>query len=811
MHTAAIRVAGATALVLVAVTPAWATEPQALEFDEKTLRQRGIDPTLAKYFRAASRFMQGPRRIDLTLNGQRARRVAAMFDEQGQLCFDPAFLQQASLALPAKVAKRLGEVDCYDFLGAYPNSQVELRPAEEAVSLVVSQQALRPKASDASAFSHGGVAGVFNYDVFATRSEGRWGRQQQYFASTELGLNAAGWTLRSRQSHSQGPYGSTSDWLHTYAQTTLEAQRALLQLGQLTLQNPVLGGIPITGMQWLPETALANQQQRLSPIGGIAHGPARVEVRQGQALIYSTLVPEGPFTLTDVKPLSTQGDLEVSVIEGSGVPRVYHVPLAAVLTRSAPAAGLSLAVGQARSYAGHAQATPWVASAGGGMALGNAHTLGLGGLISQSGYLALGVTLDAQWTDATGGGLALALARTRLPQEQGGSLSASLRHRMGERWQASATFTQRTPGYRTLGQTLGEWDDYGFAYRSQGLALGWATPLLGSFSFNYVQAFSTTARRAVSTHWNRKFGDLSVSARLERDISPANQGGYNRFVRNDRTGFHVSVSAPLGQRRRVSGYARDSGQGLRLGTQYSAPIGERANYRVHTERNQASGVTGSGADIDWLGSATRLNMGVNDTGDGARTWMGRASGGAALHAGGVTVAPVALGDTFALASVGDIADVRLDTPAGPVWTNRNGQALIPQLGPYQTAEVRIATPTLPRNVEIENAVQGLSVGRGSVQRVDFTVQRTRRALLTVRTSDGEWLPKGSGVFDGDRALVTAVATGGKVYLPDAQAHQGLWVQLDEARSCRLHFSLADAADPARHYEHVQARCLEEDV
>ena len=60
-----------------------------------------------------------------------------------------------------------------------------------------------------------------------------------------------------------------------------------------------------------------------SAVEGVAYGPSRIELRQNGALIYTTLVPSGPFTLRDLPLLSLQLDLEVTIIEEGAEPRKF--------------------------------------------------------------------------------------------------------------------------------------------------------------------------------------------------------------------------------------------------------------------------------------------------------------------------------------------------------------------------------------------------------------------------------------------------------------------------------------------------------
>src|SRR3546814_8572040 len=75
---------------------------------------------------------------------------------------------------------------CYDFVAAYPQTEVALHPNKEEVAIVVSQDALignTPKASD---FTRGGFAAIVNYDLMGIRSSSGVGSNDYLSASTQL-------------------------------------------------------------------------------------------------------------------------------------------------------------------------------------------------------------------------------------------------------------------------------------------------------------------------------------------------------------------------------------------------------------------------------------------------------------------------------------------------------------------------------------------------------------------------------------------------------------------------------------------------
>ena len=113
------------------------------------------------------------------------------------------------------------------------------------------------------------------------------------------------------------------------------------------------------------------------------------------------------------------------------------------------------------------------------------------------------------------------------------------------------------------------------------------------------------------------------------------------------------------------------------------------------------------------------------------SYQGGARGGVVLHSDGLTFSPYPVRDTFAVLSVGDMAGIKVNTPSGPVWTDWQGQAVAPQLSAYGRSPLEVQTRSLPRNADIHNGLAVVSAGRGAVDRIEFGVSLTRRALLTL--------------------------------------------------------------------------------
>ncbi|WP_369683567.1 MULTISPECIES: fimbria/pilus outer membrane usher protein [Pseudomonas] len=789
-------------LLLCALVPdkAWADDSSPVGFDAQTLHQRGIDPQLASLLLAAPRFAAGRHTVNLRVNGQRRGRQDLTFDQQGNLCLDRALLDAADLVTPSETP------GCRDFLAQYPQTLVEPDPATLTVSLVVPTEALRPVQQDISGYETGGFAGLLNYDLSGFYN--RFGDDASRFgsANTEVGFNAGDWIVRSRQVQTWQDGLSRSTHLEAYAQRTFASHQAVLQAGQINLYNPVLSGAQITGVQVLTEHALQEQGQG-AQIQGIANSPAQVEVRQNGALIHSTVVPAGPFTLNDVRRLNTRSDVEVTVKESVGGERRFTVP-AAMLGLGLPAPGYSVAAGRVRNVGDARGDDPWVVSAGWTGALHPQLTLG-SGVLAASEYRSVGASLGwSPWLDSQIQ-LSTQLSNTQGWEKVSGvQTDLSWSQRLSEQWSVSAANSWRSIGYRELEESTYERDHSHESndsrrdsrYRDQqSLNLGWSHPLLGAFSAGVSRSsnFAGDSSSRALASWGTSIGAVSLSASAEWQM-----GG--REQRDN--AVYLNISVPLGESRRLRSWVRNSGGENRTGLGLTEQIDDQLSYRVSAEHDSSDHQVETSVGVSALPRYSQLDFSYSRSDAERSSYQGGARGGVVLHGDGVTFSPYPVRDTFAVVSVGDMSGIKLSTPSGPVWTDWQGQAVVPQVAAYGRSPVEVQTRSLPRNADINNGLAMISAGRGAVDRVEFGVGLTRRVLLTVSNDQGAPLPAGASVSTASGEFVTLVQDGSQVFLPNVLEQPTLWITTPQSGRCELRYELPEKADPAVYFETAPARC-----
>lgn len=784
------RCAGRLATLLMAFPVA------AAGFDIDLLRQRGISPDIASYLAQESRFTPGHHEVTLKVNGQTLRSTRVLFDDDGALCFDAALLEVAQLNAPGPEFTLPGSA-CSDFVGAYPQTEITLDPGTFSVELVVPTQALSPQVhlQDWSHHDSGGLAGIVNYDLSWMNARTNVGSQQAWLGRTELGVNAGNWILRSNQLLSRMDDRQRTQVLDAYAQRTFSDHASVFQVGQVDLGNPVLSSAPIHGFQVFPEQALSRRSAG-RVVDGTAQGQARVDIRQAGRVVHSTVVPAGPFAITLPANLDASAALQVVITEADGQQQTRELPALPSLALGA-VNGVSFGLGVVRDV----EKTPWLASGGWVGASSTGITLGAGALASE-GYQSVGFGLgQALWAGAQ--------LHAALNQASARSLGASgaqgqllMSQKLAEEWSASIGLGRQSSGYRQLQEALNDTPGREAGARERGhhsLGLSWNHPWLGGVqgTFSQMQLSNGQRSQRVGLGWSARFYQATFSANAQWSVD----GHSGR-----KSALYLSVGVPLGGSRRLRSSWHEQANNRRLGVTMQETVSDTFGYRLGMQRNSRDGLLHSQVGMNLMSRFNQMQFDHSDNGGGARQFSANVRGGAVLHDAGVTLSPYPLQDTFALLRVGEMENIKVHTPGGPVWTDRHGRAVAPQVRPYTPNALQVESRSLPRNAELANGAASLLASRGAVPRLSFDVLQRQRLLL-LATHDGQPLTAGATVIDSDGGLVALVQGDGLIFLHDVKPDMPLRVTGITQQTCVLDFQVPSVSDENLYYETVPATCV----
>jgi outer membrane usher protein len=153
------------------------------------------------------------------------------------------------------------------------------------------------------------------------------------YVGLDSGVNLAGWQFRDSSTWRQRS-GAQGKWQNNtrYVRKPLAAIKSNLMGGDFYTSGTLFDSVRMRGVSLTSDmTMYPNSQQGFSPIvHGVAQTNALVSVIQNGTVIWQENVPPGQFTLDNIQPTGSSGDLLVVVHEADGKEQSFTVPFSAV-------------------------------------------------------------------------------------------------------------------------------------------------------------------------------------------------------------------------------------------------------------------------------------------------------------------------------------------------------------------------------------------------------------------------------------------------------------------------------------------------
>ena len=779
-----------------------ANEPMELAraiFDTDALKTNGLDTAIADYYSMAARFTPGYHNVTVNINGKKRTLMPVKFDEEGTPCIDKEFLENAGLI------KQIKRGSCPKIHQYWSGSTIESSPDIEEISVVVPPEALDPDFGRQFAEVRGGRAAMLNYSMFGTHNQYDDENADRFQSTLEMGFNAGDWIVRSAQFISDGSDQDFDiDSSYTYAQRTFTDYGVMVQGGQINVANSRFSIPSIYGVQMMPDTALLPQNGTGVEVSGIARYPqARVDIRQGGQLIYSTLVPAGPFNLDDVPLANLNTDLNVTVTETDGSENRFTVSASTFRSNHVGRApGFTMAVGRVEDMEDSRYENPWVVSANNGWSINKRMNFLAGMVMADNHYYGFSGNIDTVPMQNLYASLGFLASIDNQTQTDGNKTTLDLGYSLPYGIGISLGGSYGTPDYREMQELYGDEDDISQTKYDSNVGINWSNAMLGRFSLSYYRNESWNSEydsRRFITSWSQTFKYFNVSVNWESDVS--------RNDSSDNDQFYVNVSIPLGRTGvTTSSWYRESEGRSSYGTRAMGSLNAENQYTVGVTQDHDENTTSWDSSLNSNLHYTNLALAAGGDNDSNTNYSAALSGGIVAHGDGVTFSPYRVADTYAIASLDKpVAGVEIDTSRGAVWTDKWGQAVIPALSPFRESTIEVTPQSLPGNLDVRNGSTAIKASHGAVAKWEFATLSQRRVLLSINRADGTPLPEGVSIVNGAGEYVTTAPEDGVIFLNDISASQQLYAKLDDGR-CKLTYTLPEA-ELNKFYEEVTGKCL----
>ncbi|EGK3894799.1 F4 (K88) fimbrial usher FaeD [Escherichia coli] len=707
--------------------------------------------------------------VDLSLNGKESGKqiLDVTPEDSKELCLSEAWLTKAGVYVSADYFREGYDAtrQCYVLTKA-PSVKVDFDVSTQSLALSIPQKGL-VKMPENVDWDYGTSAFRVNYN--ANANTGR--NNTSAFGSADLKANIGHWVVSSSAMVSTGDSGGNSATINMFtASRAIRLLSADLLVGKTSTGDSMLGSTGTYGVSLSRNNSMKPGNLGYTPVfSGIANGPSRVTLTQNGRLLYSEMVPAGPFSITDV-PLYTSGDVTMKVTGEDGREQTQVFPLAVMNGQLSPGEHeFNLAAGLpdddsdmdgavfAASYGyglenltlrtGLVFNQDWK-GASAGMVVG----LGWLGAVSVDGAYA-----SAKYRDGSHSGNKVQLAWSKQLEPTNTSLRLSWSRRSEEyedmsSFNPSEVYSQVNQGRRTKD----EW------------SVGISQPVGDLFSLSlsgwqrsYYPASVISAHRQQKDSGKERGVTGTLSTQIEGVGVNLSWSGSRNSDGENNWSASASVSVPfmLLDRRYSSSTSvstsKDGGTGFSTGL--SGSLNDRFSYGFGGGRDGDGGAS-SYLNASYSGDRAYLSGALNQSSSGGTSGSVSASGSVlAVPAAKDIMFSRTTGDTVAVVNVKDTPGVKVTSGDGQ--TNSDGNLVVP-LNSYGWNTVTIDAGTLPLSTELTNTSQKVVPTDKAVVWMPFDALKVKRYLLQVKQRNGEFVPGGTWARDSKNTPLGFVANNG---------------------------------------------------
>lgn len=658
-----------------------------------------------------------------------------------------------------------------------------------------------------------GVPAIFldyNANMYRSYTGSKYGTRSNNITYTgnvgmQTGFNAKGWRFRKRLNLGMSSRGSShTQNLFGFAQTDIIRLQSSLTIGDSNTRGDVFDSYDIRGI-------ILQSDERMLPEGlrtyvpvlrGVAETNAKVTITQRGQTVYQTVVPPGPFELTDVGAMGYDGDLEMTVTEADGRVKSQSIPF------SAPPMLLHQGVSLFSVNAGELRddklrTKPKVVQGVYQYGLGNMYTLYGGGQFAERFYsMALGNAFN---TPIGGFSVDVTHAKSKLSEninKTGNSFRVGF-SRYLETTNTDLTlaaYKYSTAGYYTFREASLERYAHSNNHESDYRAKQRLTLTIGQRLWNDAYLNFTGS---MYQYWDNRPGTRQYSLTYNKSekyfsYSLTGMRTMNSNRRNENT-YMLSFNIPLG--RSISSQpvfnsiyttlTHDEGGGSSLQVNANGSQGEmnELNYGIGTtttkSHNQGVKETISG-NAFYRSPVGNLGMTASADNKSTNQVSLSANGSIVGHQGGITAGPP-LGDSpFAIIEAPGGKGAKILNGYGSK-IDSNGYAIMPSLTAYRENTVSIDTRGLPATVDVLESESTVVPRAGSAILVNMKTIVGAPYILIVKRSDNSYLPIGTELFNEKGVSQGIIGQNGMAFIrgwdPTISTLNAKW---DEGRSeCRI--------------------------
>ncbi|EFJ2779251.1 PefC/AfrB family outer membrane usher protein [Escherichia coli] len=743
-------------------------------------------------------YPEGQYIVDVTVNKERTGRLELNISKEDEknnmLCLHPEWLEKAGVMLKMDAYQDVFDEGkgCY-VLAKKLHTLVDFDYGAQALNFNIPQAYLLSKTAPAR-WDYGVNGGHLKYYGNFNKTIHN---DFNAFGNVDATINLGRWVLSSNMnvSHSDDKTEFTSSDL-TLSTAISQVQGDLL-LGKSQTRTELFSDFNFYGAALRSNSNMRPWEFRgyAPDISGVAPTPSRVTVKQNGYVVYSRMVPAGPYSLDDLNPMGN-GDLVVTVEDENGnkTEQIYPVTTLPTLLRPGEFQ-YNLAVGKKNNSNELDKAFDsdtglfWLGSLDYGF---TTTTLNSAALLNEN-YLSGGLGV----TQMLGGLGALSLSANvskasynNGEEKTGQSFSAKY----------AKSFTDKTDlqllTYRYQSKGYVEFADFNPKdiwrnARYGGQRSRYEARLSHRFDGTYLSGSYWW-----QDYWMREGqeagGTVSMSTSVFDSVSLFLNGTYSKYAWSDKPDYSVSlnVSVPFdlkGTRHYSSnsvGYTHNGG--TTFNSSISATPTDRFNYSLSANAS-SKGDRGASVSAGYAFDVIQTNIGVSRSyskqGYSQSSLSGSVSGSVLGTSETGPLFTKESSDTVGIISIPGVEGVSVN---GSMPTDRNGNTVV-RLSEYSENNININMDNVPDNMEFETTSYNVVPTEKAMVYRKFGFKNVLRYILRVKDAQGHHLTGGDAKTE--QGLNAGFISNNGVLLMNMLAEpKSVSVSTGDGKQCR--FSMA---------------------
>lgn len=773
------------------------TNNKIVNFDTSLLASLGYSKEIADFFKDSNKYLPGKHDVTIKINNTYIYQTTININENGDLCMDNILID--TLKLKQKEILKT----CSAISDIYPNAKINYIPNKSEIYLIFNENDIDLSKSD-TRYSKGGFALLANYNIYGMYFK-NINSQNFHQGQLDIGANFYNWILRNNGSFIIGENESKYKFNETTLSHSIDSMDSVFQIGQINTNGNIFNGLPLSGIQIYPDSSLHNNVLTI-PVVGFTESAATIEVSQNGRLLYQTLVPAGPFELSNINNISATTPLNVVVIQEDGQKQRFSVLTSNInKDTSAVKSNFQLAVGKYRKINSSENSdTPIIIDIERNTEF-NYTDYTLGTILSKD-YQSIGGKVDVQINNDKSLGVGVLTQNDKY--SSGTQLDFNFNKTMYNVSVGVSTL-YRTKNYKTLHETLdnkyydideellennNNWNHYKKIKSSTSLSSGMSFDDIGRFGYsinynNYYNDNKNDVSQIMS--YSKKIGNITTSINYQMHTDRDNR-------------LYLNLSFPLGKNSSVNIQSQQYHDTSDTTATFRNKYSDSLSYSVGGSNSNNNNKVNGGISLSTPYNKLSVTGSVNNYN---KSMMYSTSGAIAYVDNLLVTSPLALGDTFGVIHIPGQSGVKVNVSGGGITTtNYFGIAAIPRLPGRQKTTVQLNTLNLPLNTRLNTTSFDLSVEKGTVVSKTIPSIITNQLLLTVKQKNGLNISSGGSVLNIEGKLVTIVMNNGNVMLTNEQIGQKLILRSPNQDDCTINYSVPEYFDPNVIYEESSAIC-----